>query len=441
MQLGKRAWSFGLAVAIATVAGNAFAQAGGAGGAPEVVDAGPPRGAIVVRPDIPIPQNGAILIQSDYGVIDMEEGMPIVEVRAEGTSATLGGSLREVQYSYWSWSATSPPAPGRYTVTVATALGAFDDSITVVDAIDLDQPLKPVGLHAELASPFAFQISTAYCVTVRDGVISQGGPLFPVTVLNQIDLISELSSPPELVHQFFYTASMVGSGPSQPNQTPDLWPRVGLYTEQSDQYCAVYEAISIATGARHATTLCAAHGELPMLGIHDVEVTDAQLERTVCLGPPAGLEQRWCALNRACDELGGADERCMMYGYVCRNECLPGGLPISSLGLPSGGNGEAPRVGEAQAIALSDAACVELEPDPTRDASALPSRDASALPSGMDAATNGDPMSRSGSSDGCGCTVIGGEPPAPSAWLWIALGSSLLGLARIRRSVPPSNHS
>lgn len=422
-------WSLGLATVVLATTASAFAQAGGAGGAPPVEDAGPPRVAYVVDPEIDIPRNGAVLIQLDYahGDDELVNGAPIVQVRAEGTDTNLGGTLRAVDgFNFWAWVPTSQPEPGRYIVSVASESGWTDDTITVTEAIDLAHAPRPDRVVAALADVFPFETSTAYCVALQDGHIVQSGPSFPVTASNQIDLLAELSAPAELLHQFFYTSAMEGEPFYQPHQVPDIWPRTGRYTMQSERYCAVFKTISIANGDEQETKLCAPHGSLPTLGIQDVAVTDEQLERHVCLGPPAGLEERWCALNRACEQADGSDGSCALYGYVCRNECLPDGRAIGSLGLPMGGNGETPSVGGERGIGIGDGGCIDRFPDPRADGSALPST--------MDAAgPSGDPMVRAGS-DGCGCAVVGGRSHARGAWLLPLLGWALFARRPRRRA-------
>lgn len=114
-------------------------------------------------------------------------------------------------------------------------------------------------------------------------------------------------------------------------------------------------AFEITTGERYTfeeLERCAPRGELPEPARITHEVPDSSLDRTVCIVPPAGFEERWCELNEAACIPGQILAGCGYAGYVCRGEPAPGSVNTAA----GAGGGEAGATAVAGASGAAGAA-------------------------------------------------------------------------------------
>jgi hypothetical protein len=118
--------------------------------------------------------------------------------------------------------------------------------------------------------------------------------------------------------------------------------------------------------------LCVPHGDLPDLAEHDSEVPDSALDRFVCQSPPASLEDRWCAINRGCQDLAPAERTegngCLLYGHTCLSEGLPRAMPPVVGGMTGGGRPDVepdPSTGGVSGD-LGTSGMQSMEPEPER---------------------------------------------------------------------------
>lgn len=397
----------------------------------------------VVAPEIAIPANGAVVIQA----LATEA---VVEVRAEGSDATLGGTLRlivqigdEDYYErYMAWIPSSPLEPGGYEVTLFAAdVGRTTQAITVTEAIDLSvvpSPSEPrlewkAGPHGE-----------STCVIWNGaGLAPDFRSSFPSTQRGYVEMTSDIDSSvsPEAAHQFLYSSTPTGSPSSNIaayNPGNWAWSTPWSFVEQSDRYCVTYRAMSVATGEEHVVERCAEHGELPLVELVEIEVPDEKLERAVCPGPPAGFEQRWCTINSACDALSDAAaieaDHCNLYGAACRNECLPGGIALGSIVLPGGGGGGTiptpwGAAGTSGGAPLT-APCVEVEVETDEEDVETDEEDVETDAASPDDDPDADATTAKNSRS-CGCSTVGARQSAAGAAAALALVALLV--LRVRR--------
>jgi hypothetical protein len=394
----------------------------------------------VVSPELAIPANGSVLVHSGGG-------RPTIQVTPEGSSTTVTGTLRQISpenLADWAWTPAVSFEPGRYSVMVLIeSSDQRTDTITVSEAIELDRMPSPLQPRVERVVDMLAGTGIARCVR-WDGEHLQPDYMSAFNVVESavVVLVGGVApdAAPELVHQYFYSTSDHAFGADM-----NAWTTSPPFAEQSERYCLTYRALRIGTGEEQSVELCAEHGDLPPLVGHEVEVPDSKLDRTVCQGPPVGFEQRWCTLNQSCDALRDPAEieasHCELYGAVCRNECLPGGISIGSLTLPAGGAGVVTRSpwGAGTSGNPNAAPCVDLMNEGAAGGDEPPSGQASSGEPSSDEPPSGESSSDEPSSDaepssirkrrtGCGCSLVGvadGERALLALPVWIVLASRL----------------
>jgi hypothetical protein len=350
--LRRRAFWIASLVGLAVFAASARAQgpeidwgmAAGAGGFVSGTGGGAPvgRSIFVLDPTIPIPSNGSILIVSDFDE-------PVVEVwLVDGSGALIPGTVRRVEQSYWAWKADALLPVGDITVNIVNGLGTA--TIAVVDAMQIEPPAmittpELVVSQAITSLHFCRQWSadpaTAYGAALVDDTS------FAAKEVGQVFVQPHLSTSavPALVHQFLYQLFMNGE------QTFRFYEPfrgdaygAGPYAAQQDEYCFGFRAMDLTMSDVHPyeelTPLCVSHGALPDLAERDSVVPDSLLDRLVCQSPPAGFEERWCTINRECEQLATESRTegngCLLYGYTCLNEALPRATPSVAGGMSGG---------------------------------------------------------------------------------------------------------
>jgi hypothetical protein len=267
-----------------------------------------------------IPANGALLIQGPYDTALAVSGL--------GSSGPQDGTLTHIEDSpYWVWRPSAPFVAGtRFEVELSTAgfpsgVVAFD----IVAAIELAQPPVTLAPSASLLSV----ISERACCRARldnSSILESTPHCFGTEYESSIRLDSGIATlaPRLLANQYLFRFT---TGDDQRPSFADGSLRsvvLPVFREQAQQYCFELTAIELPTLTElsyDASMSCAEHGALGDLGTSTEEPGQAELTRSVCQAPPAGLEDAWCEVNAACED-GQDDSLCGLYPHVCEGEPL-----------------------------------------------------------------------------------------------------------------------
>jgi hypothetical protein len=300
--------------------------------------------------DSPIPSNGGLLIDATYGE-------PAVTVRStSGSGALLTGSLHE-RLGYRVWIPDAPMPEGSYEVLIA-APSYKNQPTAFIEITSARSPRKPELTSNPSASSEVGGDSYACCSPpVVLGEIPQSCFLAEsqryVTVLPDLVVNDSLPAMTQLLFRIGPSDAAVAE--------PGLFagPYTLFFTELADEYCFDVEAFEITTGERYTfeeLDRCAPHGDLPAPAVIRHEVPDYVLYRGACSPPPAGFEERWCALNEAACLANPAEAGCTIAGQVCRGE------PAPSAGAGGSGGGEAGAAGMSNAAGDGGAGAADERP-------------------------------------------------------------------------------
>lgn len=391
--------------------------------------------AVVVAPETPIASNGAILVSSGSpgGLAD-----PYVVVRTDGASAPIEGTLMKLPSGYWSWRPAEPLAPGSYLVSTQ----AFGQAPLTEQQVTFSDELAPEKPEISVtAVPTVMDyVDRLNCCSYDDKAVGDG-QCFPDVTEHTLYVHHELTSTSSAIalHQFLFRIFTLGSGPGYATTAAAVnASSTVVYYEQAAEYCAVIEAIDIATQTVHTfpelSPLCIPHGAMGIVGYDAFEYDQADLDRRNCDMPPVSLVGPWCDYNRdACepldfDELIAND--CRFYDTTCEG-------------------GEVPEPGGARDGGVLDSGAVDdgTSAPPKIDASVPDDSPGSQGGAGSDA-VGGAAGSRPPSAgpqqtsdrdraapDGCGCTIASARD-APAGLAPAALTLLLvLAARRVRRGL------
>jgi hypothetical protein len=288
------------------------------------VTAQPGEGALqrVRMPGVPIPANGAILIESIDG------SWPEVEV-LDSDGSPVAGSQQVVgelanRTTIFAWLPEQTFLPGAYSVTT---IHPFDsplaqlDEIVVIEAFD-DAP--PEIMSAPSASEITGDFETVCCQTPVDDLARECAVVRQTSIL-QVDGGLSSSAPAAKLNQFLFRYTVrtgIGTATVSPMPLEALQPI--RFVNDADAYCFALIAVNVATMERHTyddLPSCADRGEL-FLGTVELEPTAAFFDPQKCPFPPPPYQPEWCEINEGVCEAGAA-AHCEQYEYICNDGPRP----------------------------------------------------------------------------------------------------------------------
>jgi hypothetical protein len=393
-----------IGVGVLTILGAWMALATSARALPAEVSvaAQPGEGALqrVRMPGVPIPANGAILIESVDGA------NPVVEV-LDSAGSPVAGSHQIVgelvnRTTIFAWLPEQTFLPGAYSVTtihpIDSSLAQLDE-IQVIDAFD-DAP--PALMSAPSASEITADFESVCCQTPVDNLARECAVIRQTSII-QVDGGLSSSAPAAKLNQFLfrYTPRIgVGTDTDSPMPLEALSPI--SFVNDADEYCFNLIAVNVATLEQHTYSdlpSCAERGEL-FSGTVDVEPSPTFFDPRTCPFPPPPYQDEWCEINQDVCE-AGVTSHCEQYEYICNDGPRP-----ERWSMP-----EVPRVDVSSGPDAGDGPVSVRNDSSGRDSS-------------------------------CSTAAIGGEPrSAPPAWLAFAIAGLWLRYAARRhetlRSIPP----
>lgn len=353
----------------------------------------------VRMPGVPIPANGAILIESidgadpDIEVLDSDGSL------VPGTHQSVGELANKT--TIYAWLPEQPFQPGAYSVKIVhpfdSTLAQLDE-IQVVEAFD-DTP--PAIMSAPSASEITGDYQTLCCQTPVDNLARECAVVRQTSII-QVDGGLSSSAPAAKLNQFLFRYAVrtgLGTATVSPMPLEALQPI--SFVNDADEYCFDLIAVNVATLEQHTYSelaSCADRGEL-FLGTADVEPPPTFFDPRTCPFPPPPYQAKWCEINQDVCETGAASH-CEQYEYICNDGPRP-----EHWSMPDAGT--LPRI--------------DLLPDPDSKADAVhPTADHS----------------------GCSVATSGRKAPrATLAWLGFAIAGLWLRYAARRhetlRSFPP----
>lgn len=301
--------------------------------------------AHVRRPTLPIPSNGALLLEG------VDFATPAIEVR-DANGVVLPGTLREVSFgvdALYAWVPTAPLELGTIEVTLSVQGNPSATETSTIEVVAPFEPGPPVLRSEPSATWQATPVQSACCRTP----INEPGACFFVVEECRILVQPGLSTAATQAVLNQYLFRTVSAGTATGEASPQFSPLESLHQvaffEPSDSYCIEVQALNLATQQVHVyedLEGCASHdnkrvGELPI----KLNPDDLSMER--CLVPPLGFESDWCEINGAACERE-ASNACQLYKHVCDDGPLPpawqerleerdGGIPLLDGGFRDGG--------------------------------------------------------------------------------------------------------
>jgi MYXO-CTERM domain-containing protein len=366
--------------------------------------------AHVRRPTLPIPSNGAVLLESD-GL-----GIPPIEVRDEN-GVVIDGVLYEVGYGrgpLYAWVPTAPLELGTIEVTLGLEGDPAAEEPTTIEVVAPFEP-GPPELRSETSATWqATPFQDACCHTPLNEPFECFFVLQQCSILVQPGLSTAATQ--AVLNQYLFRAVPAGTATSETD--PDFSPlesfhQVAFFVP-SDSYCIEVQALNLATQQVHVYTDlegCASHDNRQVGHDIEIELDPKILAMERCPIPPPAYERDWCEINSAVCESETSNE-CGLYEHVCNDGPLPqvwqqvlderdSGVPLLDGGFRDGGAMDSGRD--------DDAVDAEMPTDP------------------IDASTG--PNARA---DGCSCSTIQAASASSHA-LAPMLGLALLALRRGRQ--------
>ena len=279
--------------------------------------------ALRVRmPGVPIPANGAILIESIDGA------NPEIEVR-DSDGALVVGSHRSVgelanKTTIYAWLPEQPFQLGAHSVTIVhpfdSSLAQLDE-IQVVEAFD-DAP--PEIMSAPSASETTGDYEMVCCQTPVDDLARECAVVRQTSII-QVDGGLSSSAPAAKLNQFLFRyAVRTGFGTATVSPMPLEALQPISFVNDANEYCFDLIAVNVATLEQHTygeLASCAERGELS-LGTADVEPPPAFFDPRTCPFPPPPFQAKWCEINQDVCETG-AVSHCEQYEYICNDGPRP----------------------------------------------------------------------------------------------------------------------
>jgi hypothetical protein len=281
----------------------------------------PPTSARVRRPTLPIPSDGALLIESD------DISVPVLEVR-DAQGVVLEGTLYAVGRAtgaLFAWVPATPFALG----TLEIAFGGPGDPLalepTSLEVVAPFEPGPPPARSEPSATWQATPVRHACCTTP----LGEGGACFFVghdcTMLVQPGLSTAASQ--AVLNQYLFRvirAGAVGHAASSEFRPFENTHQVA-FDEPADSYCIEIQALSIATQETHVYAdleSCASHDNKQVGRDLEIAPDPNDLALASCFVPPGGYERDWCEINAgACQD--STPDACQLYEHVCDDGPLP----------------------------------------------------------------------------------------------------------------------
>jgi MYXO-CTERM domain-containing protein len=302
--------------------------------------------AHVRRPTLPIPSNGALLLESqDFAI-------PEIEVRDEN-GGMLAGTLQEVgsaSGTLYAWVPTAPLELGTIEVTLRVKSRPSVSETSTIEVVAPFEPGPPVLRSEPSATWQATPLQSACCRTPIDGA----GACFFIAQECRILVQPGLSTAATqaVLNQYLFRAVVAGADTGAPSAelSPLESVHQAAFYEASERYCIEVHALNLATQQVHVyedLEGCASHDNKQLGRDIPLEPDPKNLAMERCIIPPLGFENDWCEINSAACEREASDE-CQLYEHVCDEGPLPpvwqqilenadGGVPLLDGGFRDGG--------------------------------------------------------------------------------------------------------
>lgn len=335
--------------------------------------------ARVRMPGVPIPANGAILIEGvgsnlpELEVLD-RDGSPI-----PGTHRSVGEVVDG--RTLYAWLPEHPLQPGPVSVTL---FDPFDSSLAQLEELQVIEAIDD-ALPEIMSAPSASELTGNYervCCQVPVANLARECAIIRQTTVIQVDGGLWSSDPATKLNQYLFRYSPhtgIGTASIRPRPLETLAPI--RFVNAADEYCFELTALNVATLEERVyrdLPSCAARGELS-LGTVDVEPQAAFFSPQSCPFPLPEFEAQWCEINQDVCEAGMTDH-CEQYAYICDDGPRPERWSVPDAGTM-------PRIDLPPRSDASDATASELD------------------------------------DSGCSATALGSKRPRGSlAWLMLAIG-------------------